>query len=386
MNFGIINQLILKKSDEILAQEGEVFKPKFSNLFIYDVSLNDEYQSTNRQNEFKEIGSRGRLNSSFNFAKNFSANAFLRFSQARQALEDSRRSALPNGGGDRTFENEGLFVEELNLAYEGKKHALVLGKFNPNFGSAWRFNRGLWVYEIAENYRQREKLGFNGIYRLGDSKKTGRYEFGYAFFTNDRKNFDNSTITSRDSRHKSDAAVGDTRSLASYVGSLDIDFDFAPKERLTYHFAYENLAVNSRASAVTPAKIADQKAWVAGMNYKYPVKDFLVLDGLLEYASVKNFGGNADAQQDYFTGNVIARFSSNWRVTLGYAKQHHAVLGGDSYDKNSSEISFGYEFGKNAFFDRLILQAGYRNQRDNFKTSLESRNSLGALVRYQKGF
>lgn len=386
VNLGILKQLILENSDEISAQETEVFKPKFNNLLIYDVSFDDEYQSTNRQDEFSETRSRGRLNSSFNFAKNLSANAFLRFGQSRQESEDIRRSALPNGGGDRTFENEGLFVEELNLTYDGKKHAFVLGKFNPNFGSAWRFNRGLWAYEIAEGYRQREKLGVNGLYRIGDSKKTGRYEFGYAFFTNDRKNFDNSTITGRDSARKSDAAVGDTRSLSSYVGSLDIDFDFAPKERLTYHFAYENLAANNRASAVSPAKIADEKAWVFGMNYKYPLQDFLVLDGLFEYAEVKNFGGNSDAQEDYLTSNLIARFNSNWRVTLGYAKQHYAMLGADSYDKNLTEISFGYEFGKNAFFDRLIFQAGYKNQRDNFKTSLESRNVLGALVRYQKGF
>jgi hypothetical protein len=386
VNLGIIRQIISKNSTQISAQESDSFTPKLDNILVYDVSFNDEYQSTNRQNEFKETRSRGRLNSSFNFAKHLSFNAFLRFSQSNQASENSRRSALPTGGGDRTFENEGLFIEELNFTYEGKKHALVLGKFNPNFGSAWRFNRGIWAYEIAEDYRQREKLGLNGIYRIGDSKKNGRYEFGYAFFTNDRKNFDNSTITGRDSAHKSDANVGDTRSLSSYVGSLDIDFDFAPKERLTYHFAYQNLAVNNRASSVAPAKIADQKAWVAGMNYRYPIKDFLVLDGLLEYAKVQNLGGNSDVQEDYFTGNLIARFISNWRVTLAYAKHHNAVLAGDSYDKNLSEISFGYEFGKNSFFDRLILQAGYKNQRDNYKTSLESRNSLGALLRYQKGF
>lgn len=385
-SFGIVRRLVTETAEEIEEREQGIPKSQLTNSLIYDVKVNDEYQSTDRKNEFLDTTSKGRLTSSFSFAKNFSLNSFLRFERENQASETARRSVLPNGGGDRTFENEGLNIEELNLVYDGKKHAFIVGKFDPNFGTAWRFTRGIWSYNIAENYRPREKLGVSGIYRVGDSSKVGRYQFSYAAFTNDRKNLDNSAITGRDSAHKSDALPGDTRSLQSYIGALDVDFDFAAKERLTYHFAYENLAVNNRASSVAPAKIADQKSWVAGMNYKYPLSEDFSLNGLLEYAEVKNFGGSSDAKEDYLTGNVITRFYQNWNVTVGYAKQHHAILETSSYDKNLTEISFGYEFEKNSFFDKLLFQVGYKNQRYDYKNSLESRNVLGGLVRYQKGF
>ena len=385
-DLGILKRLVSEEEEKIFEKESPAFKPKFTSSLVYDINFNDEYQSTDRKNEFNETRSRGRLNSSFYFAKNFSLNSFLKSERSSQASETARRNALPNGGGDRTFENEGIFVEELNLAYDNTKHAFVVGKFDLNFGTAWRFKRGIWTYNTAENYKQREKLGLNGIYRIGNSRQNGRYEFGYAVFTNDRKNLDNSVITSRDSAHKSDAIPGDTRSLQSYLASLDIDFDFADKERLTYHFAYINLAVNHSAASISPAKVADQKGLVLGMNYKYPVTENLNLDSLLEYSTIKNFGGNSDASEKYFTGNVIGRLYQNWNVTLGYATHHNAVLEANSYDKNSSEISFGYEFGKNSFFDKLLFQVGYKNQRENYKTSLESRNVLGGLVRYQKGF
>lgn len=386
VDLGIIKQLVTEETAEAQGEEPEAFTPRFANSLVYDVSFNDEYQSTNRQNEFHETRSKGRLNSSFYFAKNFSLNSFLKFERMSQASELARRSALPEGGGNRTFENEGLYIEELNVAYDSKKQAFILGKFDLNFGTAWRFNRGIWTYQIAEGYRQREKLGINGIYRMGNSATTGRYELSYALFTNDRKNLDNSIITGRDSASKSDGLPGDTRSLQSFITSLDISFDFAEKEKLTYHFSYINMAVNAQASTVTPALIADQNGWVAGMNYKYPLAENLILDGLVEFAEVKNFGGNSDADEDYLTANLISRFYEHWNVTFGYAKHHNRVRAVSSYDKNLSEISAGYEFKKTAIFDKLLFQVGYKNQRDDYKTSFESRNVFGVLMRLQKAF
>ncbi len=386
-NFGIFRSLISESAEEIESRESSISKVKFDNSLVLSVFANDEYQSSNRKDEFLDTRLRGRLNSYLSLSNHFLLSGFLRMDTMNQSLETARRNALSSGGGDRSFENEGVFAEELNFAYNGKKHAFVVGKFDLNFGTAWRFNRGIWTYSIADNYRQKEKLGLGGVYRMGVSKKTGRYEFSYAFFTNDRKNLDNSVITGRDSTHKSDGVPGDSRSiLQSYVAALDIDFDFAEKEKLNYHFSYLNLAVNERSSSIAPAKISDQKNWAAGINYKYPVAENLLLDALAEYAVVKNLGGNIDASEKYLTTNVIARFNQNWNLTLGYAKQHNAVVETSSYDKNLSEISVGYEFLKTAFFDRLLFQVGYKNQRDNYKTSLESRNSFGGFVRYQKNF
>ena len=383
---GILKQLIEENAEEISDQEKSSFKPKLINRLVLDANFNDEYQSTNRKKEFNNTYGKVRLSSGYNFAKNFSLNSFIIATPVYQSSEVARRNNLPNGGGDISFENEGVFLEELNLNYDSKKHAFVLGKFDLNFGTAWRWNRGIWAYNIAENYNQTEKLGVNGIYRLGNANTTGRYEISYAIFKNDRKNLDNSLITDRDSNSKSNAIAGDTGGLQSYVTSLDVNFDFSKQEELSYHFSYIHLAVNSRASLVNPNKINDQKGFVAGMNYKYPLKKNYIIDGLLEYAAIKNLNGNSDVGEQYFTANVINRFYENWNVTLGYANRDNSHVAQYGFSSNLTEISMGYEFLKNSFFDKLIFQVGYKNQRDNFGTSLETRNVLGALMRYQKNF
>jgi hypothetical protein len=381
---GTLKQLIEENFEEPVIEEkkSQQFKPTLINRLSYDLRQTDQLQASANQSSKSEGTSKGRLFSTLQFYNNFSLNSLVKIQQVNQASKDGDN--ISGTTNSRIFKNNGAFFEELNLVYNSKKYAVVAGKFDLDFGSAWRWNRGIWANTIAQNYQQTEKLGLSTIYRRGDSKKTGLYQFGFAAFTNDRKNLDNSIFVTRDS--SSGTAPGDVRSPKSYLASLDINFDFAENEKLSYHFSYLNLAVNQRASLVAPAKIADQKGFAASMNYKYPISENFSLDNLLEYVALKNVGGNSDNSVNYFTGNTIMRFYQNWNITLSYADQHYSQVQAYGYNKNLSEISFGYEFNKNNFFDKLLFQIGYKNQRDNYKTSLETKNVLGALVRYQKTF
>ncbi len=358
-----------------------------SSRLITDINYDDNYQTTNRKDEYTDAYAHLHLFSTLNLTHNFFAKTSLKFTRVHQVSEAKRRNASPTGGGDRTFENHGAYIEEAALGYENKKLLLLAGKFNANFGTAWRRDRGIWAYVMAQqNYKLKEKLGLSAMYRFGNVKKTGLYEFGISTFTNDRKNLDNSIITGRDSAHKYNGLPGDTRSLKSYVASLDISFDFGPKEKLSYHFAYADLAVNAQASTVTPTKIDDQKGYVAGMRYVYPIKENFSVDGLLEYARMKNVGGNSDIGDQYFTFNLINRISQNWNITLAYDKRDESYIDQAGYQEDFVEVSGGYELGPTAFYDKLLLQVGYKNQRNDYKTSLETKNSWGALFRYIKSF
>ena len=376
---GVLKAMIKEDVNQFSTKESSMFsfQPKFSNRFISDLRFDDNYQSTDRADEYKDTRFKGRLYSKLNLNKNLAINGYFRMKEFNKTAAD---------GKDRTFKSEGLYIEELNMTYSNKKYAVVAGKFDLNFGTAWRWDRGIWSYETAQNYKEIEKLGFNGIYRLGNSKTVGEYEFGFGVFTNDRKNLDNSIITLRDSNSKSDAVPGDTRSLKSYVASLDINYDFGEHEKLSYHFSYVDLAVNSSASSVTPTKIDDQKGFAAGMNYEHPVTENFAVDWLLEYASIKNFGGDSDISENYLTANIIGKVYQNWLVTLGYSNRDNSEIDAAGFDQNLSEISFGYEFGKTLFFDKMVLQAGYKNQRTNYKTSLETENVFGGLLRLYKNF
>lgn len=388
--FGIIKHLVDENEADIASREN-VSKPQFTNKLIYELNFNDDYQTTDRKGEFKDTRSYGYLMSSLQFHKHFAVNSFLTLERSSQSSENTRRSHLPNGGGDRSFENEGIAIEELNITYDSKKHAVILGKFDLNFGSAWRWDRGIWAHMIAQNYRQQEKLGLSGIYRAGDIHTTGAYQFGYSVFTNDRKNLDNAIITKRDSNSKSDAAPGSDRSLDSYLATVDIKFDFGKLEKLAYHFAYINSAVNAKTSTVTPSKIADEKGFVFGMHYQLPLSnnffsENLLLDWMVEYASLKNIDGNSDVSENYFTSNLITKFYRDWNITLSHAKRRNSYYGQYGFDQSLTEASIGYELGQNRLFDKLLFQLGYKNQRDNYENITETKNGFGALVRLYKIF
>ncbi len=386
----ILRSLVEEDSKKFNAKKSSIFEPNISSKSVTDVVLSDTYQATDRKEEYRDSEVRSRLYSTINLTPNISINSFLALERSHQASEDERRHQLSSGGGDRSFEDEGIHAEELTLVYDSKNFAFVAGKFNPDYGTAWKWSRGIWAWSVAENYRLREKLGLDAMYRLGDIKKTGQYVFGISAFTNDRKNIDNAKITGRDSDHKFDAKPGDARSLQSYVASLDVNFDFGEKfgdkEKLSYHFAYSNLAVNERASSVTATKIDNQKGFVAGLNYQYPIVKNFTLDGLVEYQNTRNLGGNSDITENYFTASAVGKIYRNWNVTLTYAERKNLHIDQAGFDQNLSEISLGYEFKKNNFFDKFLIQLGHKNQRTDYKTSLETQNDFGLLLRYYKNF
>lgn len=385
-SLGIFQYFIEKTDDKYPSSNQPLFKPYSSNRLVFDVNFDDNYQTTDQRREHYNASARARFFSSLNFSKNFAINYELRLDQFNNALENDRRNSSPNGGGDRFFEDQGIYIRELNMSYSAKKYTLLAGKYSLDFGTAWDWNRGIWTYEIANSYQQSEKIGIGGIYRLGDIKKTGLYNFSFNSFVNDRKYLDNSILNKRDSDSKSAAIPGDENLPQSYNAAIDINFDFGEREKLSYHFSYLNLAVNGRATAVDQGKLDDQKGSALGMNYKYPVGENVDLNALIEYVDMKNVGGDSDVGQKYLTANVIGKFYQNWVTTLGYAERRTIEVVNPGLDQNLSEISFGYEFDKNSLFDKLLVQIGYKNERNNHKTSLETNNDYGVLLRYVKKF
>lgn len=354
-----------------------------------------DYQATNSADEY--------LNSAAKF--NFISNATLNkkwFLEVNFRAEQLR----PQTSDYKNYGGEGAYLREMRVGYNDRDMMLFVGKFRPFFGIAWRngrnnwmdytannqeqfdYNntRGIWSDQIANNYAQTEKLGVGGVVKSGNAKTVGKYELGLSFFTNDRKNLDNSIITNRVSATKSDALPGDTRSLKSFVASLDVSFDFARDEKLFYRFAYIDLAPNSLATSVKPSKIADQKGFSAAINYQYPFSQDFNLNGLAEYVEMKNVSGNSDLGDRYFSSSLVGNIFQNWNITTAYASRQSFYLGQNGFDQNMAEISAGYRFNKNAFFDSLLIQTAYRNLRTDDHLAIDVKNTVGILVRYIKNF
>ncbi len=366
-----------------------IFKPALDGGLVTDLNFDHNYNSTQSQNNYNSISARSIFASKLAISQNFSLQSVFRLDEVSKndsqfATNSAGGNVVASNGSNRYFADEALRAEEITANYSNKNFSVLAGKFVPNFGVNWKWGRGIWSQNLANNYRQTQKVGAGLSYKVGSRQKTGQYNFGFATFTNDRSSLNNSLLSQSAPYNKT---AGDASGLLqSYVGSMDILFDFGKEEKLSYHFSYINLGVNSNLNSGNINKTADQKGYSAAMNYRYPISENLVLDSLLEYVRMKNVGGDSDIGEQYYNASLVTEIHRNWNVTLANTTLVHSQLGYNGYDQSLSEISLGYNFGESAFFDKLLIQIGYKNFRTNYKTSVDENNSVGALLRYIKSF
>ena len=358
-------------------------KDSISGFVLSEIHYNNTYNSTNRKNKYEDTSLHIKAGVDLKLSNNFSVKTVVQLEEMSQATEDARRDQLASGGGDRFLENEGGYVDELILNYNYKNLSALVGKFTVNFGSAWKDDKGIWVNETAKKYKESEKLGLGLISRFGDKEDVGEYVFGFSSFTNDRKNLDNSVVTKRDGFSKSDGDVGDSRNLKSYAMSMDIYYQFVEKEKLSYHFSYANLAINDRQnSSNIPANINDQKSFVFNVNYQYPINNNILIDGLVEYASINNLGGNVGAQEDFLTINLTG-YINNFYLTIARVKDQKSETGTKGVDSHINELSVGYQFGGlNSVLDGLSLVVGYNEREVDNKIVPVNDNAFGMILEY----
>ena len=365
----------------------EPVKFKISHRIISDSSITDNFQSDEPRNKFRDITGVFRYFSSIQLNKNFEVYGLARIARFDNDRDVARRENNNKSGNSRTFENLGINLSELSLKYSKDNSSLIAGKFTTNFGTAWRWNKGIFIHSVAQNYALTEKLGLTAITKYGDLKKTGIYNFSLSLFTNDRKNFDNSLFHRKNSDTKSEAIAGDTRSLSSFTFATDINFEFNKKEKLSYHIAYSKLGVNKKLASINiQNKIKKQAGAVFGMNYKVPISENFNFETILEYANIKNINGDSDTSSQYLTSNFILKYRSNYSIMLGNSNDKNKNRSNPSTAINVSEINFGYEFDKNRFFDKLTTQIGFYQTQNKSTNSTIKDNSLAFLIRYYKNF
>lgn len=363
-------------------------KPLVNGVFDNRIYYTDDFKSDNYKEQNSEAIWRSRLDLSLNITDDLTIAAAGQVDEMNQYSENTARSNSPNGGGDRSFENEGAFLDELILNYNYKDFSVLAGKFTANFGYAWSFNNGIWINEINKQYKQSEKLGFGVIQRFGDRKEFGQYVFGASVFTSDRKNFDNSIITRRDEVSKSSGTPSDTRGLNSYVLSADILYEFNNNEKLSYHFSYLNSAINTRNNTSnTKDKIADEKAFAININYDYPINENFVLKSFGEYVEINNVGGNVEEDSKFFSVNFTAEFYKNFSMVFGKSKEKEFKVATNGIDKSISEIDLGYKFiNSNPFLNGTKIMIGYKMQDNDQKTIRTQSESFGVFVNHKIEF
>jgi hypothetical protein len=350
-----------------------------SGYLLNRVYYDNTYQSENEQQKYQNTSLNTKLGLNIKLNNGFVVRTVAKFENTPKSEKDL--------GSNQFFNNQGAYVDELVLNYNYQNISVLAGKFATNFGSAWVINNGIWVNQIAKYYEMDEKLGLGLITKFGDKKTIGEYVFGFSSFTNDRKNLDNSIFIKRDSATKSEALVGDTRGLQSNVFSADIYYQFSKKEKLSYHFAYSNLAINKRQNQSNIlTKIDDQKSFALNINYEYPINKNILIDGFVEYVNINNLGGDIDSQSNFLTTNLTTYFN-NFYLTIANAKEQKFKIGTNGVDYNINELSIGYKFDDlRPILKGLSFAIGYNQKLIDYKTNQVKSNAVGMLLKHKLEF
>lgn len=265
------------------------------------------------------------------------------------------------------FEEEGAFVEELKLNYENGPWAAFAGKFNPGFGIAWDYGRGIWGEDFAEDYEITEKIGVGASYTFeggGEHTLTGSTFFADTSFLSD------SVGNRRGDTDKSDGGVSNTEDFSSFVVALEGD-DVFEVEDLYYKLGYRHLAEGD-----ADVDGNDENGFEATAGYTFPISGRVKADALVEYVDISHFEGSENDNR-YFTASVVTKIDDAWNVTLGYTGRTVDVDGGDDVDDHLFQASGGYDFGNG-----LTLEAGWRNTQEGG----DDTNMIGGLARYSFSF
>ncbi len=330
--------------------------PTLSGEFVLESQFEKEVHDS-RNNERDRLFARAELASALQLNEHF-------YIDSVTVLEPVFDATI---GENRFFDDEGVFIEEIKLNYENGPWGAFIGKFNPAFGIAWDYGRGIWSEDFAEDYEITEKIGLGGAYQF-ELADMGAHRFTFSTFFTDTSFLSRSIVQDRSTLKRQDGGASNTENFSSYVVSLD-GKQVADIKNLSYHLAFRHLGRGV-------GDVDDEQGVAANLNYLIPVSDEWESDLLLELASISHFNGTADDARFYSVSNVNTLYE-DWNVTVGYTKRFIDVASGRDNHDYLLQLSGGYDFRNG-----ITLEAGWRKSREANVT----KDIIGGLARYTRAF
>lgn len=263
------------------------------------------------------------------------------------------RNILSNRGVN--VDGEGLFIEEIKGQFENEDARLFFGKFNPNFGSAFRKEKriGVFATDFTQDYELTSKIGF------GVSALLENAELTVSTFFNDTSGLSNSMISKRGRAKTGNGIAGNTSTPSSFSLSLEGQ-DLFGVEDLFYNFGYRTLSVGNIEGR------ADETGFVGGIEYLIPVGLHTSIIPFVEIANINNWSGEMDRNVNFSTVALIAKYSS-WTISVSNIvrniRQKNSI--GNVRD-SQTQYSVGYKFKNNVMFDVSKMKL----KENNYKADL----------------
>ena len=266
---------------------------------------------------------------------------------------------------NNTFESEGIFMEELKVNFEKDGWAAFAGKFNPGFGIAWDYGRGIWSEDFAEDYEITERIGLGGSYTY-EHEDFGIHTLTASTFFADTTFLSQSVISKRDRVNKDDGGVSNTEDFSSFVISLEGE-NLASIENLYYKLAYRSQSEGDADSGGD-----DETGYAATLGYIFPFTELIELDALVEFVDIENFDAGTD-DNEYFAASLVTTFDAQWNLTIGYTSREIDVKGDSDIDDHLIQVSAGYDFGQGT-----TIEIGWRGTEE----SGDDTDIIGGLIRH----
>ncbi|MDE4133836.1 porin [Phaeobacter sp. QD34_3] len=175
---------------------------------------------------------------------------------------------------DRTFEDIGLYVEEIGFSFGiGEATTVTIGKLHPVFGTAWDDAAGFFGSSLAEDYELAEQIGV-----LADVELEGAGTLSFGLFYADDTGLSRSWGEDRGRNRASAGGAGNT-------GELD---NFAIQ--WAYNVGETRFHIGARHLSASVGDVDDEQGIVAGIGHSFAGG----VDVFAEVASFSNFGGGVD--------------------------------------------------------------------------------------------
>lgn len=283
-------------------------------------------------------------NISLNIDKNWAAKTQWRMqpndvltTRDRNNLE-RYRTFLSNDRG-MNFDENGLLVEELKIEFENEDLRAFAGKFDPNFGSAWRKSKriGVFAAQMTEDYNLREKLGVGVTALLENSNITVNA------FKNDNTALSRSVLNDRGRFNNNKAIAGNAGIFSSYAISMEGE-NFLTVENLFYNLGYRSLGVGDVEGS------AREQGYVFGTEYLYEITRDSAVIPFLEVVRINNFTGEKNRNATYATLAVIGKYSS-WTGSISFIKRDIKKPQQRNINDRQLQFSVGYKFSDNFTID-----------------------------------
>ena len=317
--------------------------PNFSADFVIEIQNDYTFSSTDPAAELNDTFATIETALSLAITGEASINATLLFEPVLGPADD------------RFFEDHGFYAQELFFQYDFGAAALIFGKFNPAFGSAWDIAPGIYGVDFAEDYELTEQIGAS--LNVPFEAAGGEHEFTLSAFMADRTILSNSAVQDRGRTNGRDGGPANTQSPESIAASLSGAFGGT---------GY-NLGVQYLGEGQGDAD--NQSGVVLGLTQAIGIGDGDI-ELLAEGAYFPHFGG---AEASLFVGTFGAS------VPIGPASLSGVYAVRDAEGAPTDHLATtSVEF---EVIDGLTAGLGYRFGREGGETG----HTLGALLVYEFG-